>query len=76
MLNQYDRGADNEPAEIRQLTKSQLYKLLAAEWILPNKDSRGVTREYLAGVYLNQLFRVGRLELQQFEARLMFDDLV
>ena len=51
MLNQYDRGADNEPAEIRQLTKSQLYKLLAAEWILPNKDSRGVTREYLAGVY-------------------------
>ena len=75
MLNQYDRGADNEPAEIRQLTKSQLYKLLAAEWILPNKDSRGVTREYLAGVYQNQLFRVGRLELQQFEARLLFEDL-
>ena len=42
---------------------------------MPNKESRGVTREYLSGVYLNQIYRTGRLEMQQFEARLLLKDL-
>ena len=74
MLNEVDVGNANEPAEIRGLSKCKLYKLLSNTYMLPCKESRGVTREYLVEVYRNTVFRVNRNEIQQFEANLMLDE--
>lgn len=60
----------NEEPETRNLSKSQLYKILAATFVLPASDSRAVSRSYLLRVRRDQVFRIDRHELLQFEADL------
>lgn len=66
----------NEPELFRPLTKHAIYKLLSNEFLLPAKDSRAVTRGYLSAVYRNEVFRVNRVDILTFEARLTTEDLV
>jgi hypothetical protein len=65
-----DEPRANEPAEIRRQTKSNLYDTLAEQFYLPKKNSKGVNRAYLVGVYTQQFFRVELRELKRFQAEL------
>lgn len=60
----------NEPEEIRLLTKGQLYENLGARLYLPDKNSKGVNRRYLVGVYTNEYFSVDLVFLKRFEVDL------
>lgn len=70
MINQTQNQAGNpdEPIEIRDWTKSKLFTHLNDTFLLPDKDSRGVTRSYLVGVYTQENFRVERSVILQFES--------
>lgn len=76
MLNPVENVDPNEPAELRMLSKAQIYKMLSSEWALPAKESRGVSRAYLVNVYRAQVYRVDRIALQTFEARLVPGDMI
>lgn len=56
-----------EPEEIRQLTKGQLFDQLSSRLYLPEKNSKGVNRRYLVGVYTNEFFNVETLVIKRFE---------
>lgn len=63
-------GNPNEPPEIRGLNKKELHEYLHERWHLPPHNARGVTRDYLVKVHLNQVFRINDVELKQFLANL------
>lgn len=76
MINIIDQeGRQNEPHELRQLTKSQIFKNLSLDYFLPQKESRAVSRTYLSRVHQNQVYRIERVALLQFEAILQEDEL-
>jgi hypothetical protein len=60
----------DEPMAIRQWTKTKLYEHLNDTYLLPAKESRGVTRSYLVGVYTDRVYRVERSTMLQFESRI------
>ena len=60
----------DEPEALKSLSKHSLYKMLSADYFLPPRDSRGVSRTYLVGVYTHKYFRVGNIELKKFMAEL------
>lgn len=78
MLNifNYQNARDDEEPETKALTKSQLYKLLASTYSLPSPDSRATSRSLLLRIRQNEVFRVERQVLLQFEANLALEDLV
>lgn len=61
---------EDEPIEIRQYNKQQLYFALCQQYLLPPIESKGVNRAYLVGVYTHQHFRVALIEYKRFEAEL------
>lgn len=67
--NQQD-GRLDEPEELRLLTKSQLHKLLCTQFLLPAKECRAMTRQYLVKVHRGEVLRVDRMEILTFEAAL------
>lgn len=67
---------NKEPIEIRNQTKTQLYDLLKSKYILPDRESRGVSRQYLVAVYEGLVMRVERGVLLSFEANLDLSHLV
>lgn len=67
------RGADDEPAETKDLTKKKLHERLCSHFFLPPNEARGVTRVYLVQVFRGQVFRVPLLEMQHFMADLLKD---
>lgn len=75
MLNPVENADPNEPAELRMLSKGQIFKMLSSEWAIPAKESRGVSRAYLVNVYRGEVYRVGRIHLQTFEAALTPGDM-
>jgi hypothetical protein len=60
----------DEPPEVRNLTKSQLYVQLAEVYLLPPPDSRGVNRAYLVGVFTHRHYRLPLLEYKRFAVEL------
>src|SRR3990167_4013434 len=62
--------ANDEPLEIRELSKGKIYTQFAAQWFLPQKESRGVTRAYLVQVHRGEVFRVQRQVILEYECRL------
>jgi hypothetical protein len=67
-----DRRPENneEPPEIRGLTKKKLYEVVSQRFHVPGCDSRGVTRDWLSGVYRGIHYRVPLLEHKHFYADL------
>ena len=61
---------EHEPAAIRGISKKKLHEMLCDEYFLPGNDSRGITRDYLVGVYTNVHFRIPLLEIKHFQADL------
>ena len=74
MFNAPEQDNGNEPEELRGQSKNKIYKLLQAQFLLPDKDSRGVTKAYLIQVYRHQVFRVQRNEIMEYEAHLRIED--
>lgn len=68
--NADDIAHENEPAQVRDLTKKALYARLNNEWYIPECASRGVNRRYLVGVFTGEYFRVNTLEFKRFDAEL------
>lgn len=68
-------GDPNEPEEVRHLTKKLMHARLAEDWYLPDKNCRGVTRQYLVGVFRGNIFRINFYEMQRFLADLHKDQL-
>lgn len=66
---------DNEPEEIRSMSKRELFKFLSILRILPDESARCSSREYLVRVYRRQAYWVSREELLVFESRLQPDEL-
>lgn len=68
-------GDPDEPEALRFLTKKDIHARLSEEWFLPDKNCRGVTRQYLIGVYRDTYFRLGLFDMQRFLAELNKDAL-
>lgn len=66
----------NEPAEVRELSKAQLYSRVSQAYCIPDRACRATSRAYLVSVFTGTVFRVDRFNLLQFEARLQLDELV
>ena len=64
------RAHEDEPAELRDKSKNQIYALLAEEYFLPSVDSKGVNRTYLVGLYRGDHYRVRALDIKRFELEL------
>lgn len=60
----------NEPEVIKALSKHSLYKMLSAKYFLPPRNSRGVSRTYLVGVYTHKYFRIEHIEMKRFMVEL------
>ena len=81
MYNEVANGA-NEPnddelsPEVRNQSKSQLYSVNAFTFFLPSKHSRATSKLYLYRVQTNQVFRVMRQQILEFESRLQPDECV
>lgn len=67
---QQHQGNENEPPEVRGLSKHQLYNQLAEQYLLPAYDSKGVNRTYLVGVFSNNYLRIPLMEWKRFEINL------
>jgi hypothetical protein len=77
MYNQFEDQDERNaflPPEFRNQTKAQIYSTLNNQYLLPAKDSRGVSKRYLARVHSNEVFRVGKIAILQFEATLVPED--
>ena len=51
----------------------ELYDAVADIWFIPPSNSKGVTREYLLQVRRDQVYRVSRVAVKQFEVNLTAD---
>jgi hypothetical protein len=65
-----ERVRDNEPPEMRVLSKKKIHERLAIEYFLPPMNSRGANRSYLVGVFTGDHFRVRTTDIKHFEAEL------
>ena len=65
-----DIAHENEPPEIRGLTKKAIHARLNNEFYIPDCASRGVTRQYLGRVTSGENFRVRLLDFKRFNAEL------
>lgn len=65
-----------EPAAIRNLSKSKLYDLMARDFFIPSRECRCVSRVYLVQVFQGTVFRVQHFELLNFELNLSIDEKV
>ena len=65
-----EEAHDNEPEEIREITKKALHARLNNEYYIPENNSRGVNRAYLVGVFTGNHFRIPLLDFKRFEAEL------
>jgi hypothetical protein len=74
MLNTIEEEANNEPVEFRGQSKAKIYQILAVTYFLPDKESRCVTRQYLAAVHRGEVYRLERVELLNFEVQLSFEE--
>ena len=74
MINPVERADPDEPQETRELSKSKMYQILAEQYLLPDKDSKGVSRSYLVKVWRNMVYRVPRKAILEFESRLALDE--
>lgn len=78
MFNHFEEHDERNaylPPELRNQTKAQIYSALSTQYLLPAKDSRGVSKRYLARVFTHEVFRVGKVALLQFEATLTPEEL-
>ena len=64
----------NEPEQIRSLSKKQLHKCIGIRKALPDLDARCCTRAYLVRVHLDEVYSVSRDEQLTFEASLQPDE--
>ena len=64
----------DEPEVLRRLSKTAIYKLMAATHILPDISSRAINRRYLVRVYRQEVFRLQRATLLEFESRLTLEE--
>lgn len=62
------------PEEYRVQSKAKIYQNLSQTYFLPDKDSRGLSKLYLARVHRNMVFRVNRQVLLQYECGLQQDE--
>jgi hypothetical protein len=77
MLNPIDRAERlNEPAELRSLSKSKIYELISREYLIPHKEARCSTRQYLISVHLGNVYRVAREQILNFEVGLSLEEKV
>ena len=70
-LDEADR--QNDPEEIRSLSKKQLHKSTGIRKVLPDLDARCCTRAYPIRVHLDEVYSASREKLLTFEARLQPD---
>lgn len=72
-----DQGErDNEPEEIRHLTKKQLYKFISIRKVLWDEEARCCTRETLIRAYREEIYTISREELLVYESRLQPDEIL
>jgi hypothetical protein len=77
MYNDFeDREDANVPDIFRGLTKNKVFDLVAREYVLPSKDSRSITKQYLYQVHQGEVFRITKEVLLGFEATLQTDDFI
>ena len=65
-----DLPRQDEGPETRSLSKKELYNLVAASWMLPPFNSKGITREYLLKVQRNEVYRIDTKAWRTFEYEL------
>lgn len=65
-----EKAKPDEGPETRHLEKKELYECLAHINYLVPYNSKGLTREYLVGVFKEKFLRVPLIELKQFEVSL------
>jgi hypothetical protein len=61
-----EEAHENEPEEIREITKKAIHTRLNNEYYIPEIPSRGVNRAYLVGVFTGEHFRIPLLEYKRF----------
>lgn len=76
MLNRVEELRNEEPEQLRELSKSKIFELLGRTYFLPDKDSRCITRAYLVAVHTGAVYRVERTQLLNFEVDLTFQEKV
>lgn len=77
MFNDFNEQEDeNAPEPFRGLTKKKIYDLLARELVLPSKDSRCITKNYLYRIHNREVFCITKEVLLGFEAALHIDDFI
>ena len=70
-MNPQDHSKSNpvdEPTDLKDLSRSKIYKLLAEDYYLPEKTCRAITRDYLIGIHTGQYFRIRLPDLKRFMA--------
>ena len=68
--NNNQPNREDEPPEVRNLSKQQIYTQLSNDFFLPSYDSKGVNRAYLVGVYTNRYLRIPLMDWKRFELNL------
>jgi hypothetical protein len=61
---------DDEPLELRGISKNKVYDLLAERYCLPERESRAITRDYLLRVHSGKVLRIGLNEMGLFKAKI------
>ena len=76
MFNEFEYEGDmnipNDP--FQGLTKSKIYEIVSRDFVLPAKESRSISREYLIKVHQASIFRIRREQLLNFEATLSVEE--
>ena len=63
-----NRINENEPEQLKALSKAKIYQQLAEQYLMPNPKSRAITRDYLIGVFTGKYFRVSLSDIHKFKA--------
>jgi hypothetical protein len=58
---------ENEGLDTKNLSKNELYEIIAEEYLLPPVSSKSVTREYLLKVRNGEVFRITHNDYKNFE---------
>jgi hypothetical protein len=67
---QFQSDHSHEPEELRSKYRQTIHQQLAEQYFLPHSKSRAITRDYLAGVYAGEYFRVSLSDISTFNAGL------
>ena len=65
---QFQPDRSHEPEELRNKDRPTIYQQLAEQYFLPHPRSRAITRDYLAGVYTGEYYRVSLSDISTFNA--------